>query len=339
MKDFYQLTYHGRARRLRQMALLALKEYDLPVRRLRLLTNETNCIFRIDTESAEKYILRISDPLGSHSVEEIQSEMMWLTALHQDTDLGVPQPLHTRHGKMVVTVEIESVPEPRHCAIFSWVPGVDLVHRLSEKNLYTLGQVTAFLHNHANTFTPTGDFRVRKLDRVFPYSDPTFPHVEPIVLFDSQHHHLFSKDGYDRFRSAIRLVQEALDDLFSDPSEMRVTHNDLHQWNVRVHHGRLYVIDFEDLAWGYPVQDIATTFLYFQNHEQRDALITAYKAGYTSINSWPETYSGQIKTFIAGRDMMLANYLLCSQNPEDQAYAPEYIARVERGLEDYLSEN
>lgn len=338
MKDFYQLTYRGRALRLRQMALMALREYDLDVNNLRLLTNETNGIFRVDTINGEKYILRITDPLGSHSLEEIRSEMMWLIALRQDTNLGVPEPVFTRKGEMAISVEIDHVPEPRHCAIFSWVPGVNLADRLSKENMYKLGAFTALLHTHAATFTPPHGFHVRMLDKAFPYSDPDFPNVEPIVLFDEEHRDLFPHDRFATYLQAEERVQEALDKLFADKHGLRVTHNDLHQWNTKVYRGKLYVLDFEDLAWGYPVQDIATTFFYFQRNEQREAFINAYKSGYTSHNEWPEAYPGQIETFIAGRGIMLANYLLCSKNPEDQEMAPDYVARIEERLINFLNE-
>lgn len=172
MKDFYDLTYRGRALRLRQMALLALEDYDLEVNSLRLVTNMTNGIFKVDTSDGSKYMLRITDPIGSHSLEEIRSEMMWLAALRQDTDIGVPEPVLTRKGKMAITIKIKSVPEPRHCAVFSWVPGVNFADRLSTENMYKLGTLTALLHIHAETFAPPSGFRVRKLDMVFPYSDP-----------------------------------------------------------------------------------------------------------------------------------------------------------------------
>ena len=60
MKDFYALTTRGRALRLRRMALAALERYDLDVRRVRLLTNSTNGIFRVDTAET-KYALRRYD--------------------------------------------------------------------------------------------------------------------------------------------------------------------------------------------------------------------------------------------------------------------------------------
>ena len=48
MKGFSEPTVRGRARRFRLMALQALEHYDLDVVRVRLVTNETNGIFRVD---------------------------------------------------------------------------------------------------------------------------------------------------------------------------------------------------------------------------------------------------------------------------------------------------
>jgi Ser/Thr protein kinase RdoA (MazF antagonist) len=336
LKDFYQLTYHGRAFRLRQMALLALEHYDLEVKNLRLVTNMTNGIFRVDTSDGSKYMLRITDPLGSHSLEEIRSEMMWLAALRQDTDLGVPEPVLTRKGEMAITIKIQSVPEPRHCAVFSWVPGVSFADRLSTENMYKLGALTAFLHDHAETFTPPPSFRVRKLDKVFPYTDPDFQNVEPVVIFDQQYRHLFSEKGIKVFQQSMERVQQTLDKLYADKRGLRVTHNDLHQWNLKLYRGKLFVLDFEDLAWGYQVQDIATTLFYLQQHEQCQAYTDAYHDGYTDINPWPEAHHGQIDALIAGRGIMLVNYLLSSKNPEDQEFAPGYVALTEDRLKKFL---
>jgi len=337
VKDYYRLSYRGRALRLRQMALTALEEYDLDVKVLRLITNMTNGIFRVNTRDGGKYMLRITDPIGAHGLEEIRSEMMWLTALRRDTDLGVPEPVLTRKGEMAITIKIDNVPETRHCAIFNWVPGTNFSNRISPENMSKLGAFTALLHNHARTFTPPPGFHTRKLDRVFPYSDPDFPYVEPVVIFDQKYRKLFPQRRMRIYRQSIERVQQALDRLFADERGLRITHNDLHQWNLKLYRGRLFALDFEDLAWGYPVQDIATTLFYFQQHEEKDALIEAYQSGYTSHLEWPESYPGQIETFIAGRSIMLTNYLLCSRNPEDQEIAPDYVARVEARLINFMN--
>ena len=49
MKPYRNLTERGQARRLRPLAWNALQQYDLDVARLRLVTNDMNGIFRLDT--------------------------------------------------------------------------------------------------------------------------------------------------------------------------------------------------------------------------------------------------------------------------------------------------
>jgi Ser/Thr protein kinase RdoA (MazF antagonist) len=338
MKEFYGLTYRGRALRLRRLAHAALQEYDLAIKRLRLITIEMNGIFRVDTTDGRKYILRITDPSSCHGLEEIRSEMMWLAALRHDSQLGVPEPLLTRQGALVTTVEQVGVPEARHCVVFGWVPGIDLAQRLSAENVSKLGELGAHLHNHAQAFVPPQGFRIRTLDKVFPYADLAFADVEPVVIFQDRYRHLFPPARRVIYERAVEQAQETLDKLYADGQKPRVIHNDLHQWNVRVYHGQIFALDFEDLAWGYPVQDIATTLYYFQGLAQRQELVDAYKQGYTKHGEWPEEYPGQIETLIVGRGVMLVNYLVASNEPEDQADAPAFVAREEERLRRFLDE-
>ena len=176
MKSFYELTNRGRALRLRRMALAALERYDLEVERVRLVTNDLNGIFRVDAAGGAKFILRVSLPdTGGHTLEEIRSEAMWLAALRQDTALGVPRPLAARDGAYLSTVEVEGVPEPRHCAVFSWVPGPDLADRLTLENVGKQGELLAELHCHAETFVPPDGFWLRRKDKVFSSLQPPAP--------------------------------------------------------------------------------------------------------------------------------------------------------------------
>lgn len=311
--------------RLRRMALAALEHYDLDVKRVRLVTNNFNGIFRVETGDGGTYVLRVCLPEGEHSPREIRSEMMWLAALRRDTDLGVPQPLTTRDGKLVTTIEMAGVPEPRHCVVFGWVPGPDLADRLTLENVSKLGELAARLHEHAGTFTPPEGFWIKTADSVFPFG-------EPVVLFDEAYRDLFPPNRHAAFQQALERAQDTVEQLFAGRRGLRVLHNDLHQWNVKVYRGRLYALDFEDLMWGYPVQDIAITLYYWQDYEQYPALREAFQRGYTRHSEWPEGYPGEIDTLIAGRGLNLANFILQDPNPEWQKEAPAFIERTERRL-------
>ena len=326
MRDFNQLTNRGRALRLRKMALTALERYDLDVARVRLITNDMNGIFRVDTAGGEKHILRIGVPGdGGHSLETIRSEMMWLAALRRETGLSVPRPLATRDGALVSTVEVSGVPEPRHCVVFSWVKGMDLADRPTRENWIKLGEFASRLHDHGTAFQPPEGFSINRYDKVFPFQ-------EPVVIFDDAYRHILPPTRREVFQQVVDRVQAVLDRLNANSGGMGVIHGDLHHWNAKVYRGQISALDFEDLMWGYPVQDIAVTLYYMQWHDDYLALRDAFKQGYTSRRTWPEQQPGEIDTFIAGRVLVLANYILEDPSPDYRTAAPEYFERWEKRL-------
>jgi Ser/Thr protein kinase RdoA (MazF antagonist) len=324
LKPYFDLTGRGRALRLRHLALKALEQYDLDVSRVRLITNETNGIFRVDTATGEKVILRVTLPEGGHDLDGVLGEMVWLDALSRDTDLSVPRPMAAKTGELVVQVACAGVPQPRFCAVFGWVAGTDLADHLTPNNVRKLGELSARLHAHAATFRPPAGFSILRFDKVFP-----FP--EPVVLFQDEHRHLFPPERRAVYERAIAWAQGAIDRLQASGEPMRVIHGDLHQWNVRVYRGILSAIDFEDLMWGWPVQDIATTLYYFLGPNFQE-LRAAFRQGYTRHSPWPERYPGEIGAFIAARGVGLVNFLLHDPDPDWQAQVPAFVEGVEGRL-------
>jgi Ser/Thr protein kinase RdoA (MazF antagonist) len=336
LKRFDELTERGQARRLRPLAFAALDRYGLDVRRVSLLANDLNAVFRVDTAEGNKYALRISTPGGCHGLEEIRSELAWLTELERDPRIGVPRPIPADDGTLVRTVEAEGVPGARHCVVFGWVPGVDMAERLTPENASRLGRLTALLHGHAEFFSPPEGFRVRTLDKVFPYADADFPLVERIALFEEPSRRLLTRRTRKVYVRAVRCVQHALEELLARQERMRIVHNDLHPWNVKVCRGELYAMDFEELMWGYPVQDIATTLYYLWLQPTYPALREGYERGYRRLNPWPERYPGEIDAFMADRALILVNYVLASGAMRHREMAPEYVATVAERLETLL---
>jgi Ser/Thr protein kinase RdoA (MazF antagonist) len=218
------------------------------------------------------------------------------------------------------------VPEERYCVLFSWVPGTSLNKRLSLENMRRFGALAATLHRHAAGFHPSPELLTRaRYDRVFPFE-------EPAVLFTEQYASLLPASRRQIFQEAYDRVQEAIEKLKSCGEPMRLLHGDLHRWNVRVYRTRLGVLDFEDMTWGWPVQDIGTTLLYFYGDEHYEIYRNAFIEGYQREADWPEREMGEVDTFIIGRNLTLANFVMLEKVPEWQEMAPRYFARVERRL-------
>lgn len=325
-KSFNDLTSRGQARRLREMALATLAEYDLPVAHVRLLTYHFNAIFRVDTEDRRRFVLRINIP-GIRSKAQIRSEAQWLSALMQDTDLVVPAPVRNRNRELLTTVAVAGVPEPRHCVLFSWVPGRDLSHAMTAENYEKLGAFSASLHAHAESWEPPADFSLETHDQIF--------------LFDTPYK-FWEKDGLlDKgmawvYEAAAVKVQQMLDELYASGAAPKVLHADLHQGNIRLYRGAMHALDFDDCLLGHFVQDVGITFYYIQNHPDYASLREGYRKGYESVLPWPENKPGQVAGQIAARELLLCQFLSTGVNPAYQAMLPRFLERALPRLEAYL---
>src|SRR6516165_10930736 len=101
---------------LRGLACAALRQQGVAVGRLRWMGQHSNDLFRCDTASGERLVVRVCLP-GGRSDAELDAELAWLAALARDTDLTVPV---ARFSTRVASPEF---PAGARCLGFTWVPG------------------------------------------------------------------------------------------------------------------------------------------------------------------------------------------------------------------------
>ncbi|MBN2114100.1 MAG: phosphotransferase [Acidimicrobiia bacterium] len=321
---FARLTRRGRIRRLGAIARRALEERGLERASLRFLADDTNILFRAWAGDGA-FVVRIGvyGPIA-HSLPEAQGETAWLTALRA-SGLTVPDPVPDLTGRLVTPIALPGVDGERLVVVFRWIPGSLLDERLAPGTLRAYGALAARLHRHAAAFRPPGDPPLPRYDRLFPFDQPE-------VLFTAGDTPLLPSERRAVFAEAAGRVEEAVGRLRSG-EPMRLLHGDLHVWNVLVHRGRLAPIDFEDLMWGWPIQDIGTALYYLHHRPDFPAILEGFRRGYEEVAPWPEAEPGDLDTFIAGRALVLANDVL-QMPPADlgDLDVPEFFARAERRL-------
>lgn len=328
MKSYNELTKRGKLKRLRQLALKALEQYDLRVKWVRFLTTETNTMFQIQAEEGERYVLRIYSDEET-TLRENQAEMYWLDALKRDTALKVTEPITRRDGEYISIVSMPGVPEERRCVLFKWVPGRTLEHYLSPENYHKLGQTLARLHNHAETLNPLPpNIQPKKWDKVFYYPD------EPVVYHTEEYRHLFPSERVALLNEVIKRAEQVFEKLYADRDGQILIHGDLHYLNVHLYRGELYVIDFEDVMLGYPVQDIAITLSYGRQRDGYSDWRDAFQRGYTNLRPWPAESQKQLETLIAARSVMFVNYV-ARIDPSPQEYIEHHCEGLSQFLEVY----
>ena len=298
MKDWNQLTEAGKFRRLRPLALAALEQYDVVPLRLRLVGGFTNAIYRVDTADGP-LALRI-DYLQDHPDESTEVELAWLDALAADTDLDVARVVHANDGASTVYAGAPGVPGERRCTLFEWIPGKPLEDDMTPERYRQLGQLSAHLRLHGATFQPRR--RPMEMNTVFYWPD------DPLVYHLPDHARHFTGDRMDLIERSIAAVEPAFSKL--DPAEAQIIHADLHLWNVHVYRNRMIALDFEDVAWGHPVQDVAITLFYGRTHPGYEELSSAFEEGYRTVAPWPVSYPGELEHFMAGRTLTFINFVL-----------------------------
>jgi Ser/Thr protein kinase RdoA (MazF antagonist) len=142
------------------IAQAALTHYDLPNVQLTFLRQSQNTTFRVETPTKDKFLLRLHtgiEAAGEDSQETwrapsaIQSELLWLNAIAQDTELIVPQPVQNRLGEWVTSIAGAELGASISCSLLQWVEGEHLNGEPTAQQIRQLGVLIAQLHQHSSS--------------------------------------------------------------------------------------------------------------------------------------------------------------------------------------------
>jgi Ser/Thr protein kinase RdoA (MazF antagonist) len=304
VRPFETLSDAGKLRRVRTLAEAALRHYDLARPTLAFHGFATNVLYRVTTQSGERFVLRLAVP-GWRTLEDHSAEAAWLDALARDTSVGAPRIVPTRSGAAVLPLAVPGVPGTWNALLMTWLPGRLLGHHLSERNLARLGALFAELHDHGGNWTPPAGFTRRRFEH---------------WLSRGEENRLTAREGaataaMDALPTASRSSLDHIDRLVEaayaavDRRDLRVIHCDLWHDNVKLHRGSLHPFDFEDTVWGFRAHDIAMAMLDLLEvtDEARYAtLLGAFRQGYEAHAAWPDD---AIEPFQLGRLLWTLNWI------------------------------
>lgn len=335
MEPFYEASHRAQILRLRRLAENALAQYEIDVRSFTTLLHLENTTFRVDTD--EEHVLRINRP-DHHTPSEIQSETMWLDAIHRDTNLVVPKPVPNRNGEVVTVAGTRGVPEERSCVLFQWVEGQFYRNRLSPIALERMGRFTAKLHEHAQRFEPPPGFTRPNVE--FGSEDQPGALMHTINKGLEKGAALIAPHDLATFTLARHHLQDALDEFGYDEDVFGLIHADLHHGNCLFHDEEVRAIDFDDCGWGHYLYDLAVTQWYLQARPDFNELCQAHLEGYRAIRPLDDDKAALLPIFRAARTLMMALYVAGrGDNSELQERAPQFVARCASVLRDFLTEH
>lgn len=136
-----------------QVAILAMKEYGFSDQlQSRLINLSENATYLVeDLGTGRNGILRVHRE-DYHALESIHSELDWLTALREQSVVSTPVVIPALDGRRVVTTTVKGV--PRNAVLFEVVSGLEPDEiAVDLTNFHTLGQITARMHQHSQSWT------------------------------------------------------------------------------------------------------------------------------------------------------------------------------------------
>ena len=317
MTVFEQLSYDQQVQWWTGIAEDALEAYALHDARLELLTYSNNAVFSVRARDA-RFVLRLHRPELARE-RWIRSELLWLRAICDNSDLVVPYPVETRAGDLVASVRVERLSAPVHAVLFRHIEGES--RQPADISADEVGQVGVFLAKlHSIPYTPPDDFQRPRLDWEGLFGEES--------LYDpGEGARLFSAEQREVFAAVAKRVREVMAALGQGADHFGLIHADLLCKNVLFHQGAARALDFEYCGRGYYLYDLTPILWQLRDNGRYPELLQAMWQGYTSIRPLSENQRELLEVFIAGRHLASCRWIAGNLgNASIREKAPQILA-------------
>ncbi|MEN8238015.1 MAG: phosphotransferase [Actinomycetota bacterium] len=264
----------------------ALAHYDLDVADFTEVRVTNNAVFRLHTPASD-YALRIHRP-DYRRPQHIRSELTYVAALAEASDVIVPCPVRTQSGDVMASVEVRG--QVRCASVVTWLEGA--VRRpgrgAGRETLFRIGQALGRIHEFSETFAPPDHFDL-----------PTW---DIATLFSSEGLGLIETTSQRRLvDQLVQRIGDFFAELTRTPATYGVLHHDFILLNC-LHSGRqTSVIDFDDSGWGFYVQDLGGLLGNLKDYSNYRTLRRWFTDGYESVRPLPSPDERDLELMIALR--------------------------------------
>ena len=251
-----------------------LSLWDLsPHAKIILHSHSENIIYKICDDRYD-YILRIHHP-DYHDTQEILSELEWLQALKQDTDIIIPQPIMGKNEHFLQHIFFDG--QHYNAILFHHIIGDHPAENTYNISHYfsLLGKIAATLHHHVSSWQYSKNFK-----RKIWHAENLFG--KKALWGNWRNSEYMAKNHYTIIHTACEKLTENLKHYGKNNQNFGLIHADMRLANLLVHHDNIALIDFDDCGFGWFMYDFATTVSFFEDSKiipkLKDSWCRAYQA-------------------------------------------------------------
>jgi Ser/Thr protein kinase RdoA (MazF antagonist) len=271
----------------RTFAKIALTHFGLSDANLQLILQRATAIYRvIHPGMAQQYVLRLHHP-NRHPIICVQSELVYLKAICENTDLRVPEPVAATDGQLLGVVTLNG--EQRYASLFKWVPGKHKQQNLTVKDGMHLGIALGKLHAFTATWQPPPNFAR------WDFAAEEALDLEKII---KESVGLLSQNDLRDVAQAIEVAQSTLGMLRPTPHTYGLIHADANPGNFLHLPNQAAILDFEVCSYGYFLYDLGRLAEEIETSlKQRSQFTQALLSGYAKIRVLPPDAEAQVRAF------------------------------------------
>lgn len=319
-----------------QLASEALTRWELGARTISWLGYGSNAVFKVKSDAGD-YVLRLQ-PAWRVTTAQAQSELAWLRAIRQASDLQAPFPVavHAKNGAaLLVEVAHPQLPPPHSAlaCLFAFIHGESKpATDLQCADVQAIGRYLAQLHTLAQV-NPRADFDRPRLaaQGLFGDDSPYAAQREPQMLTIAQR---------EVCEAVARAVEDATSQLHRRDAAFGLIHADLLAKNILFTKTGIAALDFEYCAWGCFLYDLAPLLWQLKGEQPTDyaQLEASLWAGYTASLGQEPPPRDFLEIFIAARQLASCRWLLKHrEHPQIRALTPALLKGRIDELRDFLA--
>lgn len=315
MEPIDQLSEADHRGLLLSLARKALVRYGLESGTAEVLpvAESFNTVFQVVNDE-HSYALRVGPAERIHVEGTEIVEARWMRVLRAGGIVYPPVVFDSDDGGPVVRQAHAEVPGERVCMLFDWVEGVALSEAMDLDAAREMGRLAAQLAESA----PAVD-------------DPLEPPLtaDRVLYWQIENRLPQLVASGSLIGEALDRAQQTLDEIWARrPHAPWLIHGDLTPDNVLVVDGRLVPIDFQDLVWGFDLQDLAISLSSLARFDGAEALREQFRSGYEDIRAWPDLDDATLAGLVAGRRLHQLNLSLTLRRPGLSRYVDRALALI-----------
>jgi len=290
---------------LKLIAQEALKQYELKCNSVEFMVEETNMFFKVTCKDGTNYALKIFQEESS-SLDDNRAEIYFLNQLKY---IETSEVIKNKHGEGITIVKSKHTDIPKRVAIYTWLEGEDFEGNETEELFTKVGELAAMLHLQTMGLNIPADIKPKKWDKVFYYEG------EEPVYKQGKYAEFVDEETIEVMDKIIPYLNTKLSDFYNKDLP-QLLHADLNPWNIKVHEGKLRLLDFEEAMLAYPVHDIAIMLYYYRyskswRYEKVKKLVIS---GYKKIIPQVRFDDEDLETLMIARRVNFLNYVLVIDN-------------------------